>query len=79
MRNIPPKVAGKCDACGAALKQRADDRPETIRHRLEVYEKETSPLLDFYRRRGGLEEVPGDFDVPELQAELAKVLKKFEK
>lgn len=75
IRNIPPKVEGKCDRCGSHLIQRSDDGPQTVRHRLEVYEKETAPLLEYYRKQGLLEEVPGDLDVPELQAELAKVLK----
>ncbi len=78
-RNIPPKVAGICDRCGSKLVQRADDRPETVRHRLEVYEKETAPLLEYYRKRGLLEEVPGDYDVPELQAELVAVLERHRK
>lgn len=74
VRNIPPQAAGVCDHCHSPLVQRSDDRPETVRHRLEVYEKETAPLLDYYRKRDLLVEVPGDFDVPELQKELAKVL-----
>ena len=78
-RNIPPKVAGKCDQCGAGLIQRADDRPETVRHRLEIYEKETAPLLEFYQKRGLLEEVPGDYEVPQLQAELVKIFERFRK
>lgn len=47
----PPKVAGVCDACGHALVQREDDRPEAARRRLEVYEKTAQPLMEFYRRR----------------------------
>lgn len=74
--NIPPKVSGKCDYCQSDLTQRPDDRPETIRHRLEVYEKETAPLLDYYRRQELLDEVPGDFDVSELQEELARILER---
>lgn len=77
IRNIPPRVAGKCDVCGSHLVQRSDDRPETIRHRLEVYEKDTAPLLDYYRKRGVLQEVSGDFDVSELQEELARMLERF--
>jgi adenylate kinase len=77
LRNIPPKVAGKCDQCGTELVERSDDRPETIRHRLEVYEKDTAPLLDYYRKRGALEEVPGDWDVRELQEELGRLLEKY--
>jgi adenylate kinase len=47
----PPKVAGICDHCGGKLYQREDDRPESIRVRMEAYEKSTAPLADFYRRR----------------------------
>lgn len=70
VRNIPPKKEGICDRCGGPLVERQDDRPETVRHRLEIYEKETSPLRDYYTRKGLLHEVSGDYDVPELQAEL---------
>jgi adenylate kinase len=44
----PPKVEGVCDACGGALFQRDDDLPETVRTRLEVYLRDTSPLVGFY-------------------------------
>jgi adenylate kinase len=47
----PPKVAGVCDHCGGKLYQREDDRPESIRVRMEAYERSTAPLADFYRRR----------------------------
>jgi len=47
----PPKVPGICDHCGGSLYQREDDRPESIRVRMEAYEKSTAPLTDFYRRR----------------------------
>ncbi len=53
----PPKVKGKCDKCGGELYQRADDNPETIKKRLEVYLKETSPLTDYYKKAGKLIEV----------------------
>ncbi len=71
IRNIPPKKAGICDSCGEKLTQRKDDEPETIKHRLRMYESETKPLIDFYAKRNLLKDVPGDYDVPELQAELA--------
>lgn len=74
VRNIPPRAEGVCDRCQSKLVERSDDRPETVRRRLEVYEKETSPLLGYYRRRGLLEEIPGDLDRAELQMELGKVL-----
>jgi adenylate kinase len=47
----PPKVEGVCDHCGGKLYQREDDRPESIRVRMEAYEKSTAPLADFYRQR----------------------------
>lgn len=44
----PPKVEDKCDRCGGALVQREDDKPETVRHRLEVYREQTEPLIAWY-------------------------------
>jgi adenylate kinase len=46
-----PKVDGICDRCGGQLYQRDDDRPETVRHRLDVYKEQTSPLIEFYENR----------------------------
>ena len=56
----PPKAEGVCDACGGALIERDDDRPETVRARLAVYHEETEPLKLFYDKRGKLRTVPGD-------------------
>lgn len=60
----PPQTEGKCDACGGALTQRADDREEVIRERLKEYESKTAPLAEFYRQRGALVEMAAD-DAPE--------------
>ena len=56
----PPKVAGKCDRCGGELYQRPDDNVETVKKRLDVYFKETSPLIDYYNRTGKLLEINGE-------------------
>ena len=48
----PPSVEGVCDSCGGELFQRDDDKPETVRHRLEVYYEQTSPLVGYYAERG---------------------------
>jgi len=48
---LPPQQAGICDKCGGPLIQRDDDRPESVRVRMEVYEKSTAPLAQFYRQR----------------------------
>ena len=53
----PSKVEGVCDPCGGPLVQREDDKPETVRHRLEVYHAETEPLKGYYERKGILSPV----------------------
>jgi len=73
--NNPPKAEGVCDACGGELIQRADDKAETVRHRLEVYHEETEPLKSFYEARGVLDLVPGDLGtIEETTAAIMKVL-----
>jgi adenylate kinase len=52
VQSRPPKKEGVCDHCGAALLQREDDRPESVRVRMDAYEKSTSPLANFYRNKG---------------------------
>jgi adenylate kinase len=54
---MPPREEGKCDACGGELFQRDDDRPDTIRQRLGVYENSTAALAAYYREKGKLREV----------------------
>jgi adenylate kinase len=63
----PPKLEGVCDKDGGKLLQRADDHEETIRQRLVAYERQTSPLIDFYRARNLLYDVDGNRG-PELIA-----------
>jgi len=58
--SAPPAVAGKCDACGGELYQRADDSEATVATRLDVYQTQTAPLLDYYRGRKLLAEVAGE-------------------
>ena len=73
--NNPPTAEGVCDACGGELIQRADDKAETVRHRLEVYHEETEPLKSFYEERGVLDLVPGDLGtIEETTAAIMKVL-----
>lgn len=73
----PPKQEGVCDVCSGALKQRADDRPETVRARLEVYERETAPLVQYYQRLGLLRNVdaagPAEKVFAAVQQALGKV------
>lgn len=48
----PPAEPGECDRCGAELQQRSDDEPETVRHRIQVYERRTRPLIEYYEEAG---------------------------
>ena len=57
IKSRPPKKEGVCDNCGGLLILRDDDKPETVRHRLEVYHAETEPLKDFYAKKGILSPV----------------------
>lgn len=55
----PPKIAGKCDLTGEALIQRDDDRPEVVKHRLDVYDQQTTPVIQYYEAMGRLAHVDG--------------------
>lgn len=55
----PPKVTGRCDLCGGELYQREDDSMETARRRLDVYFQQTTPIIDYYRGQGVLDEIDG--------------------
>jgi len=66
----PPKRPGVCDDDGGALYQRDDDRPETVRKRLQVYWEQTSPLIGYYRDKGILVEVNGDQPINAVAADL---------
>ncbi len=57
--NIPPKKEGICDKCGGELIQRADDNEETAKNRIDVYNKETAPLVDYYEKAGNLARIDG--------------------
>ena len=73
-KNMPPKVSGKCDACGKDLVQRADDNEVTVRQRLEAYHKQTQPLVDYYDKLGLLSKIDGSGPVEHGFAQLKKVL-----
>lgn len=62
----PPKTPGKCDQCGGELTSRKDDREETVKDRLDVYQRLTKPLHDYYGRQGLVAEVDGEGGVDEV-------------
>ncbi len=74
VKNMPPKVEGVCDACGGKLEARADDKPEVVRDRLNVYHKETAPLKDFYAARNLLKTVDNQPTVAETTTVILSAL-----
>ncbi|WP_297056168.1 adenylate kinase [Thermosulfurimonas sp.] len=70
----PPKVEGKCDACGGELYQRADDNEETVRNRLKVYHESTAPLIEYYEKKGVLHRIDGTGSIDEIFERIVKIL-----
>jgi adenylate kinase len=70
----PPKQEGLCDTCGGELVQRPDDTKEVIRHRLEVYRRETEPVLAYYEARGLLRRADGNGDLQDIFARVLAAL-----
>lgn len=70
----PPKTPGKCDKCGGTLQHRSDDNEETVRKRLEVYEKETAPLVTYYKAQGKLRTVRGVGTVAEIFKNVCEIV-----
>jgi|Deesub1362B_J571_1020462.scaffolds.fasta_scaffold00104_22 adenylate kinase len=70
----PPKQEGVCDKCGGELYQRDDDKEETIRKRLEVYEAQTAPLIEYYDKKGILKRVNGVGNIDEIFANICAIL-----
>jgi adenylate kinase len=72
--NRPPRKPGICDQCGSELYQRADDKEETIKTRMDVYLNSTQPIVDYYAQQGFLKKLNADQESEELQAILTKDL-----
>lgn len=70
LKYSPPKDETVCDACGEPLFLRDDDRPETVKARLDVYHRETESILDFYRQSGKLLEINGEQKIDEVFQEI---------
>ena len=64
----------KCDACGGKLIQRTDDSAEVIKSRIDIYEKETAPLIDFYQKEGKIIEIDGNPSIEEVWQEIQQKL-----
>lgn len=74
LKNNPPKRDKLCDECGAQLVQRSDDTEEVLRHRFQVYEEKTRPLLKRYRKAGLVRDMSGDLPIDEIPEAVRMVL-----
>ena len=72
--NIPPKKEGICDKCGGELIQRADDTVETVTNRIEVYEAQTMPLIDYYENAGNIAHIDGATGLETVFQDIVKAL-----
>jgi len=70
----PPAVEGVCDKDGGELYQREDDKPETVKNRLDVNMKQTQPLLDFYGQKGVLKDIDGQQDINKVFVDIDALL-----
>jgi adenylate kinase len=71
---VPPKQEGVCDKCGGELYQRDDDKPEAIKERLDIYQRETKPIVDYYEKQAVLLSVDGSGTVDQVVAQLVEKL-----
>lgn len=74
IEHVPPKKDGICDKCGKELVQRDDDKEETVKNRLEVYHKQTQPLIEFYTKQGVLRTVDGTADMKDVFTAITEIL-----
>ena len=74
IEHVPPKKEGICDVCGSELVLRDDDKPETVKNRLNVYHEKTQPLIDFYTEKGVLKTVDGTVPMEEVFAAITAIL-----
>ncbi len=70
----PPTEDGKCDVCGSDVIQRKDDTVETVQERLDVYQRQTQPLIDFYEAKNKLSVVDGTKAINEVFEDICKIL-----
>ena len=73
----PPEKEGICDACGAEIYQRADDTADAVQNRLDVYKKQTQPLIEYYDETGILRTIDGTRDIDEVFEDIKAILSEF--
>jgi adenylate kinase len=78
MYEHPPKVPGRCDVDGGELIGRPDDREEVVRERLAAYDRQTRPLVEYYRRQGVLRDLDGSVPADRVAESLEKILERMD-
>lgn len=73
LRFIKPKIEGICDKCGGQLYQREDDKPEVIKERLKIYEKQTQPLIEYYKKKIPIIEI----ETPQIETPPETIIEKM--
>ncbi|MCL2864161.1 MAG: adenylate kinase [Lachnospiraceae bacterium] len=74
LKYAPTKTGDICDTCSGELILREDDKPETVKKRLEIYHEQTQPLIDYYTKEGIIKEVDGTQDIDVIFVEIEKIL-----
>lgn len=74
-----PKIEGVCDKCGSALKQRDDDKEATVRNRLKVYQEQTAPLVEHFKRKGVLIDIDGSGGIDAVHAQMVASIDRLKK
>ena len=77
IKNVPPTIEGICDNCTGRLVQRADEKPEVIKNRLEVYRKKTKPVADYLRKQDLVAEIDANYPIEEIDKIIAKCEKRI--
>ena len=75
----PPMNEGICEKCGAKLIQRDDDKEETVRNRLKIYQEQTAPLIEYYRKKGKLVDIDGSGGIDAVYAQMVKAISSMKK
>ncbi len=72
----PPKKEGICDKCGSSLMQRKDDTPDVIAKRIDVYKKETAPIIEYYKKKGRIKNIDANRPLEPILLDMLAALKK---
>jgi adenylate kinase len=75
----PPMNEGVCEKCGSKLIQRDDDKEETVRNRLKIYQEQTAPLIEYYRKKGKLVDIDGSGGIDAVYSQMVKAISNMKK